>query len=253
MTAQLLFYESAVPLSKERHRDWSVRTGGDFHFARTANAVPLAAAEFAAAAGEYVIVFTGSGDTLLPAAILGLRDGENLFVSAGGQWNAKYVPAFVRRYPFVFSSNNDGAMLTLCIDENFAGCNQDGRGERLFNSEGGATPFLEQTLAFITDYQGQLQQTAEFCKTLRALDLLKPMKVDIKRESGQQVSLRGFLAVDRDQLRALPAEKLAELVRSNELELVYQHLSSMRNFSGLAERSAATAKAVAETVGQARH
>ena len=53
-TRQLLFYEQATPLSKERHAKWSVELGRDYAFARATNSVPLTRVEFARAAREYV-------------------------------------------------------------------------------------------------------------------------------------------------------------------------------------------------------
>ena len=41
------------------------------------------------------------------------------------------------------------------------------------------------------------------------------------------------MAVNRNKLKALPDEKIAELVNSNEMELIYLHLYSMRNFSAM--------------------
>ena len=55
-------------------------------------------------------------------------------------------------------------------------------------------------------------------------------------QSGERLSLTGFLAVNRDKLKALPAESLAELLKSDELELIYLHLQSMRNFNRVQER-----------------
>ena len=102
MTTQLLIYEKAVPVSPQRHGDWSVKAGADFGFARHVNSVPLMAAEFPAAAAEYPVVFTGT-DNVMPAILLGAREKENLFVAEDGSWDGRYVPAFVRRYPFVFA------------------------------------------------------------------------------------------------------------------------------------------------------
>ena len=98
---QLLFYENAVPVSSARHKKMSVRTGADYKFAEKVNSVPLTAIEFGQAAIEYPIVFTGNADTVMPCAILGATATKNLFVKPDGSWGGKYVPAFVRRYPFV--------------------------------------------------------------------------------------------------------------------------------------------------------
>jgi hypothetical protein len=75
-----------------------------------------------------------------------------------------------------FSSNKDESTFTLCIDEEFAGCNQDGRGEHLFDSDGERTQYLENVLRFVNDYQGQFRRTQMFCKKLQELDLLEPMQ-----------------------------------------------------------------------------
>lgn len=233
---QLLIYERAAPVSRQRHGDWSVKTGSDYGFARQVNSVPLMATEFPAAVGEYPIVFTGSGETVMPAVILGVQDQQNVFVDENGAWNAKYIPAFVRRYPFVFSSGDDGATFTLCIDEEYSGCNQEGRGERLFDSQGERTHYLENVLSFTREFQIQFRRTEAFCKRLSTLGLLEPMQAQFLLKSGRQVSLAGFMAVNRDKLKAVDPQQLSEMARTDELELVYTHLVSMRNFSGMVER-----------------
>ena len=54
--------------------------------------------------------------------------------------------------------------------------------------------------------------------------------------SGEKLSLGGFMAVNREKAKALPAEKLSELAKTDELELLYLHLYSMRNFPAMAQR-----------------
>lgn len=237
MAKQLLIYERAVPVNRQRHANWSVKTGKDFTFAQQANAVPLIAVEFQSAAAEYAIVFAGQGDTLMPMVILGVRDQENRYLTDTGGWGADYVPAFVRRYPFVFSSSDEGANFALCIDEDFAGCNQEGRGERLFDADGEQTQYLGGVLEFLRQYQARFQRTQAFCKKLKDLDVLEPMQAQFTLGTGEQMSLAGFLAVSRERLKTLSAEQLLDLVRTDELELVYLHLQSMRNFSAMVQRT----------------
>ena len=57
---------------------------------------------------------------------------------------------------------------------------------------------------------------------------------------GEQLSLAGFFAVNRERLKALDGDKLAELARGDALELLYIHLQSMRNFRPMIERVAAS-------------
>ena len=121
MSTQLLIYEKTAPVTNQRHRDWSIKKGADCTFAKHVNAVPLTAVEFGAASAEYAIVFTGTAGAYMPTVILGMRDRQNLYLNEDGSWRAKYLPAFIRRYPFVFASDEGGKRFTLCLDEAFSG------------------------------------------------------------------------------------------------------------------------------------
>ena len=234
MAKQLLFYETAVPVSVARHRDLSVDRV-KYEFAASVNSVPLTAVEIPRAAREYTIVFAGE-DEVTPIAVVGVEGNENVYVSEDGTWNADYVPAFVRRYPFVFALSEDGKQLTLCVDESWGGCNNEGKGERLFDEKGERTPYLTEMLSFLEKYQAHFNRTQAYCKKLKELDLLEPMKADFTLPDGTKKSLVGFKVVNRDKLKALAADKLSELAQSDELELTYNHLLSMNNFALMLNR-----------------
>jgi hypothetical protein len=232
----MLIYETAVPVSANRHSDANIEALGDYAFSRDVNAVPLMAVEFPAAAAEYAIVFTGE-DNVMPAAILGMRGKQNLYLDDAGKWQAKYLPAFIRRYPFVFSASADNQTFTLCVDESYGGFNKDGRGQALF-ADGKATPYVDNVLKFLQEYQAQFQRTQAFCKKLKELDLFEPMQAQVTLAGGGKLSLTGFMAVDRKKLKALTGEQLAELAKNDGLELLYLHLYSMRNFAAIKDRLA---------------
>src|SRR3954462_3675911 len=94
-----LLYERPVALSRDAHRHLRlVSSRASFSYARATNCVPLACSEFSLAATEYPIVFTADNNgESVPVALLGIRENENLFVSADGAWQGAYIPAFVRR------------------------------------------------------------------------------------------------------------------------------------------------------------
>jgi len=236
MATQLLIYETVVPLTLARHRDCAVEVSGDYGFSRKVNSVPLMAAEFRDAASEYAIVFTGADDKIMPVAILGMRGKENVYVSKDATWHAKYIPAFVRRYPFVFSISPDEQRFVLCVDEAFTGFNREGRGQRIYGSDDKPTPYIENILKFLQEYQRHFHLTQAFCQKLKELDLFEPMQAQAELASGERLSLSGFMAVNRAKLRAIPGDKLAALAKTDELELLYLHLHSMRNFRGLKDR-----------------
>jgi hypothetical protein len=226
-------------VTSERHRDLAVNQRRDYRFARTASAVPLTTAELPVAAGEYPVVFVGEGEEVGLAVILGVRDGENLFVDADGRWDASYVPAFVRRYPFVFADQNDDSnRLTLCVDEASEMVNGDGRGERLFDSAGERTGYLSNVLDFMQRYQVALQRTRAFARRVQDLELLRSVQAQVRMGERGTLQLRGFRTVDRERLKGLPAETVTELFASDGLEALYLHLASLRHLQRLGERAA---------------
>jgi hypothetical protein len=249
MTKQLLIYERATPISSNHHRDVSIKFGGDFGFAKDINSAPLMAVEFEPASVEYTIVFVGDASGVMPAALLGVRDHENLYVDENGAWNAKYLPAFIRRYPFVFSSV-DNQRFTLCLDEEFHGVNRKGQGERLFDADGEITQYLQNVFNFLQAYQAQYEATRAFVQRILDLGLLESAKAHYTLQTGQTITLGGFMTVNRARLRSLPGDDLARLASAGDLDLVYAHLASQHNFAPTADRIlrvAAPVPAVAET------
>lgn len=231
MATQLLFYDNATMVTARAHGDLSVRSGANYEFARNVNSVPLTAIEFGAAAAHYPVVFAGTEDRIMPAVILGARDAENLFIEEDGSWEkGTYIPAFVRRYPFVFSTDKDNKNFILNIDESFEGCNREGRGERLFDSDGKQTVYLRNILRFLQEYQGQFRRTEAYCQRLLELKLLKPMQAQFSLPGGAKRSLSGFMAVDRDALKGVEDAELRRMFDTDELECTYLHLFSMRHF-----------------------
>ncbi|MBV1877094.1 MAG: SapC family protein [Pseudomonadales bacterium] len=236
--ASLLFYNKPVALNKTIHKDVKISTGSNnFSFAAETNSVILAGVEFTQAAKEYPIVFAKAGDGMVPVALLGLRNEENLFLTKEGVWEAKYVPAFIRRYPFVLAESKEPGQRMVCIDESYSGF-EDKEGEPLFQADGEPAPILQQAIEFLEEYQKQYIRTERFIQRLQENDLLMPLNAKIDMVDGQQFALTGLLAVDEQKLLALSDEKALELFKSGELAWVYCHLMSMGNMAALVDRIA---------------
>lgn len=236
MTTQLQIYETAIPISSARHAKCSVESVNNYAFARSVNSIPLLAVEFPQASQDYAMVFAGTSENTVPVVILGARQNENLYLNIEGEWQAKYIPAFIRRYPFVFSASEDEKTFTLCVDEAFQGVNFQGRGQALFTADGKPSPYTDNVLKFQQEYRTQFLRTQAFCKKLRELDLLEAMKAEFTLGSGDKTALSGFMVVSRERLKALRGDVLAELAKTDELELIYLHLHSMHNFIVVKDR-----------------
>ena len=140
---------------------------------------------------------------------------------------------------YAWAQLEDGATFTLCVDKEFKGLNEDGTGEKLFGDDGENSPYLEKMLKFLQEYQVQFQRTQAFCEKLKELDLLETMQAHISMPTGSQQSLTGFQVINRDRLKALDGEQLAELAKTDTLELAYLHLQSLNNFSVMVEQAGA--------------
>ena len=235
-----IFYKKPVALSSEAHKDLRLQARDNYRFATDSNAVPLAIGEFAQACHEYPIVFVQAEETVNPVALLGLRDKQNLFVNGKGQWNATYVPAYIRRYPFILAQQEETWDYTVCIDEAYAGFSPD-KGERLFLDDGEQSDFLKHALKLVQDYQAHSKRTGEFAKRLLEWDLLQPLQANVEMRAGDKMSLTGFMAVDQNKLKALQPERLAELARQDTLGVIYYHLLSLNNFGRLVDKVAEAA------------
>lgn len=232
----LLFYEKPVSLNKDLHKKTRIKQIDDFGFANPTNSIPLAAVEFVDTAREYPIVFTDQeGGALFPIALLGVRKNENLFVTEKGDWEGRYIPAFVRRYPFVLAEKQDAEDFNVYIDEAYPGFgNKDG--VKLFDNDGEPSEMLKQAMDFLSSYQGEIMRTRNFVERLQELGLLVSRVLQVERNGVAPIVLQGFSVVDEERLTALDDALLLDLARSGYLIWIYAHLMSLGNVSRLSER-----------------
>jgi hypothetical protein len=234
--SNVLFYDKPVAVNRDQHRSTKIGSVADFSFAAKTNSVALTGVEFIEACKEYPIVFTKVGEKKVPVALLGLRDDENLYVGADDKWDKCYIPAFVRRYPFVLAES-DGDQFVVCIDESSAAFNA-AEGQALFDDKGANTEFLDGALNFLNSYQAQMARTDKFVKQLEELDLFTEMAAKTELADGRQFLFNGLYVVDEKKLLALKEKKGAELLKSGELGWIYAHLISLSNMSRLVDRVA---------------
>lgn len=235
----LMFYEKPVPLDRKIHKNFKISPSSDFKFSAKTNSIVLTGSELIDACKEYPIVFAKvSDEATLPVALLSLRKDENLYVSSEGKWDARYIPAFVRRYPFVLAEKN-GSQFTVCVDEAFPGLNEKD-GQALFDEKGGNTPFLQHALDFLNNYQAQFKLTQSFVRQLKDLGLLIEMSAKAELVGGENYLLSGMTIVDQQKLHKLDQKDIYELFQSGRLGWIYAHLMSLSNMSRLLEKMRVT-------------
>ena len=236
LTGNVLFYHQPEPVSIEVHGSLGVDpVEKPYGFVAQSNLVPLTVTEFAPAALSYPVIFIG--DARLPVAVMALRGGENLFVSDAGDFRPEaYIPAYVRRYPFVFANDEAQKRLILCVDR-AAPFIREGGTTPLF-VDGKPSPYVEQAMEFCNNFEQERQRTDAFVKLLTDLDLLDtreavftPRNPDGTAAAPQKIA--EYFAVSEDKLKALPVEKLAELRDNGALGQIYAHLVSLLGWDRL--------------------
>jgi len=232
-------YRDVTPLDSVRDAELRLQPVQDFGFARELKDCVITADEFAAACHSQPIVFTRGGDgKLFAAAVLALPDGHNVFVDESRQWrDGEYIPAFIRRYPFV-PVMGDGK-LALGIDRRYPGLSTDD-GERLFEN-GQPTAFMQQVLRFMVEFQSAWERTLGLVKVLDTLGLLEQFQVMARHEQHQQV-LGGLLRVSEARFNALKDKDSLRLIRNSGLKLAVAQMLSLAQFEKL-DRYATTSSA----------
>ena len=210
-----------------------------YEFARKTNSVPLTAAEFAHAVRHYPIVFT-TGQTPVPIALVGIRQDQNLFVQGDGSWRSGvYIPAYVRRYPFLLA-DQAGDKLSLCIDEESE--HYQSGGEVPLFAEDGPSPEVQAVLEFCGEYHNQWRATQEFTQALVAEGLLEDKQIKMTEKGTNTATLTGFATINEEKLLQVSDDKYLDWRKRGWIVLIYCHLISMGAVQNLIEIDAGNAK-----------
>ncbi len=224
-----LFYKDLVPLSSVDHADFRARPLDSAEFLVGQHAIPLTSDEFVSACRFFPIVFS-AGDNPVPLALMGLNEGINTFVDDEGKLvNPVYVPAYIRRYPFLLAKlqpNTDE--LSLCFDPTSGALGKFDEGDVLF-VDGQPSDQTKAVLEFCKNFEEAGQRTGMFMEELKKADLLMDGEVSIQQEGHDKPYVyRGFQMVDENKLRELRGDVLRKLMQNGILGLIFAHLFSLQ-------------------------
>ena len=239
-----LFYNGLEPISSQTHADFRARPMATAPFLVNQHAIPVTVDEFALCQRFMPIVFS-SGDEPIPLALMGLNEGVNVFVDASGALTETnmYVPAYVRRYPYMLARlTPDAQELSLCFDPTFEGVGAFDDGEPLFVN-GEPSEFTKGVLQFNEMFEQAGARTQAFMKELAESGLLIEGEVSIQPPGVEKPFVyRGFQMVDEQKLADLRGDQLRKMSQSGMLPLLYAHLFSLALMREVFERQMALGK-----------
>ncbi len=236
-----LFYNQLTALDKAVHEGFRFEPVKRPASLAQQNVVPLVAEEFASAGAIFPILFS-NGDRPVPMAVMGLNVGENCFVDAGtGTFSAQhYVPAYIRRYPWILARKPDGdGQLALCFDASSGVVRAAGRGGYALFMDGKPSPALSKILAFCHAFELAAARTEKLIDHLLEHRLLKDCAINVHSELiAMPLSYQGFRIVDGARLLDLPAAHLQAMARDGSLQWIHDHLNSLDLVEAIYRKSA---------------
>lgn len=249
LSGNVLFYSKPEPLAKELHSKLGVkRMDGPFSFAKAGHAIPLTVGEFPLSAVTGPIIFVG--EEKLPIAVMGLNSGENMFVKDDGTFESGiYIPAYVRRYPFVFANDDANKQMVLCIDRNAEFIVESGYDMPFFDEKGEPTEYTKNCIEFCNNFEIERQRTMGFVQLLKDLDLFETKEATFTPANpdgtpGEPQRIAEYFGVSEEKLNALPHAKFIELRDNGALGQIYAHMHSLVGWDRLI--ALAMTKAAAE-------
>ncbi len=221
-----LFYHDPRPVTAESHGDFKIRQAEDFTFANSTNAVPITLPEFVLAARHYPIVFVG--EELVPTVALGLRNDQNVFVDDQGNWERFcYIPAYVRRYPFILLGKQDDERLQLGIDH--ASNSSSAEARALFADEK-ETQVVNDALDLCQQFHGAYGATSEFSQMLKDSDLVEERSLEVDLHDGEKLDIGAFASINEQKLRDVSDKTFLEWRQKGWLAAMYFHIGSLNNW-----------------------
>lgn len=224
-------YENVVPLSPERHGKAFFSAKTNYSVAAHSSSLPLTVDEFGAALRHYPIVFT-SGPSPMPVALLGIEANVNHYVEKDGSWKGgTYVPAYLRRYPFLLMRKTKASdAFALCVDQG-AEALSDGADGNLFEGDQ-PSELTNSIMEFCSAYERSFKKTRAFAAELAKHDLFTDGSVRLSVD-GKSLNLTGFRLISEDKVRNLPDEILLGLSKNGWMGAIYAHILSVASFGAL--------------------
>jgi len=243
---------SPVPLQNDKHRNLKVTESGDYTRYKDQHLIPLITQDFFTLGAEFPVVFVkdASGEQFVPVAIMGLRDGENLFCQTE-EWKARVIPVRFGNAPFsIMRVDAESDQLAVLVDEESSMLSEV-EGKALFKEDGEKTEYFERRLEAMINIAQQTVQTEELCKVFKEKDLLVTQQVQLQYNADSpQYNIDGVYTVDEQKINEMSDEDFLDLRRKGIIPLIYAHLSSLQQLRNISEMQyhADNANKAADTV-----
>lgn len=230
-------YKNVEPINSTTHLKSGIKEIQGFIYAKDLIHAPITIAEFYESCKDYPIVFAKDSHEAWNALALIGYQSENIFIDEKGTWEKnRYIPAFIRRYPFIFIAQPNSEELTFAFDAVCEDKKCQNTERAFFAEDGKASPYLEGMMRFLTQFQNDAKATTEFIQQLDDWGLLEARMATIVDASGEKFTLNGFYVLNEEKLRHLSKKRKDEINAKNVIPLITAHLISLSNIQRMGNR-----------------
>ena len=223
-------YNSVTILNSNEHRDFRFTPEKDFFFAKDMNVIPITFSEIRKLCCDYPVVYLG-GESPSLAILVGIdKDGKNLAIDENGKFRGDYIPAFLRRYPFIMVKTGEEQMALGCDIE--SGCFSSPEGQRIFDDEGKPTEILNNIGNFRKGLEDEFLITRNLVAELDRLGILEDRVLSIG-EGDSAKKIGGFKTVEHEKMTALSDDILVDMVKKGWIEVITLQQFSLKNIDKL--------------------
>ena len=223
-------YNNVEMINTQEHKNHAVKAMENFSYAKQEISTPITLAEFYESCKDYPIVFIkDEANNWMASVMLGYVKDNNLHVDANGMWEkGKYIPASIRRYPFIFinQENND---FSLGIEKSALSEDEKDKERKIFTKEEKPSEFTNSVLEFMNQFQRDALATAGFIAQLDKWELLEEKSAQIVTPDQKSHQINGFFIVNEEKLKHLSKKKKEEICDKNAYALITAHLISLSN------------------------
>lgn len=231
-----LFFKRVVAVTAQSHGSLRLDRNVGQGFAAGAQSVPLGLTEIEAAAQHYPVLFT-SGPAPAAVALLGLREGQNLFVRPDGKWAPDaYLPAYVRAFPFITVEDAANRAQVTAMEPDAPHLRTES-GVRLFE-DGRPSAALNEASGFAKALRESMIAAGSFARALEAAGVLEEEEATVNFTSGGSARIRGFKIVKAERLAEVDDATYLDWRRMGWVAAIYAHIFSIGRWGRLIELAA---------------
>jgi hypothetical protein len=173
------------------------------------------------------LAFAKHNGQFVPVVMQSFTDGQNLLVTAGGQWVADYIPLLYRSYPFKLAKNTEGQFV-LCIDHDSGLITDTPAGFQFFGEGNSLSAEVTAIASQLMQFEAERTRSMQLCKLLDEQGVIDSWPIQLQ-EGTEVRTAEGIYRINEQKLNQITGDALAEIRNLGGLMVCYAQLFSMQH------------------------